>query len=164
MARSNALAHTPAMDLLLELRLNKSTVFADDERERLSLTRLLPDVVESEDLQLKRVLLQLGRNTPRRGSNYVPGWSHCALSVYVRLQRAMGLIPGGGAYGEILPGKKTGSTRDASTTIAGVSEFANQSRHGAVQILPAVAELNRQLACCNRTRTRSSSPAGCAAA
>ena len=65
MARSNALGHTPAMDLLLEPRLNKSTVFADDERERLGLTGLLPDVVESDDLQLKRVLQQLGRNTPR---------------------------------------------------------------------------------------------------
>jgi methyl-accepting chemotaxis protein len=31
-----------------------------------------------------------------------------------------------------------------STTIAGVSEFADQTRHGAVQILQAVAELNRQ--------------------
>jgi malate dehydrogenase (oxaloacetate-decarboxylating)(NADP+) len=60
---SNALAHTPAMDLLLEPRLNKSTAFADAERERLGLTGLLPDVVESEDIQLKRVLQQLGHKT-----------------------------------------------------------------------------------------------------
>jgi malate dehydrogenase (oxaloacetate-decarboxylating)(NADP+) len=60
MAQSNALAHTPAMDLLLEPRLNKSTAFADAERDRLGLTGLLPDVVESEDIQLKRVLQQLG--------------------------------------------------------------------------------------------------------
>ena len=63
MAQSNALAHTPAMDLLLEPRLNKSTAFADAERERLGLTGLLPDVVESEDIQLKRVLQQLGHKT-----------------------------------------------------------------------------------------------------
>jgi malate dehydrogenase (oxaloacetate-decarboxylating)(NADP+) len=55
----NALAHTPAMDLLLEPRLNKSTAFAEAERERLGLTGLLPDVVESEDIQLKRELSQL---------------------------------------------------------------------------------------------------------
>jgi malate dehydrogenase (oxaloacetate-decarboxylating)(NADP+) len=60
---SNALARTPAMDLLLEPRLNKSTAFADAERERLGLTGLLPDVVESEDIQLKRVLQQLGHKT-----------------------------------------------------------------------------------------------------
>jgi malate dehydrogenase (oxaloacetate-decarboxylating)(NADP+) len=60
---SNALAHTPAMDFLLEPRLNKSTAFADAERERLGLTGLLPDVVESEDIQLKRVLQQLGHKT-----------------------------------------------------------------------------------------------------
>jgi malate dehydrogenase (oxaloacetate-decarboxylating)(NADP+) len=63
MAQSNALAHTPAMDLLLEPRLNKSTAFVDAERERLGLTGLLPDVVESEDIQLKRVLQQLGHKT-----------------------------------------------------------------------------------------------------
>ena len=60
---SNAPAHTPAMDLLLEPRLNKSTAFAAAERERLGLTGLLPDVVESEDIQLKRVLQQLGHKT-----------------------------------------------------------------------------------------------------
>ena len=63
MAQSNALAHTPAMDLLQEPRLNKSTAFADAEREALGLTGLLPDVVESEDMQLKRVLQQLGHKT-----------------------------------------------------------------------------------------------------
>ena len=63
MARSNALARTPAMDLPLEPRLNKSTVFADDERERLGLTGLRPDVVESEDIQLKRVRCNMRRSS-----------------------------------------------------------------------------------------------------
>ena len=72
--------------------------------------------------------------------------SQLRMRVYARLQRAMGLIRGGGAYAEILPGmiEEPGSTRDMSTTIAGVNEFANQTRHGAVQILQAVAELRRQ--------------------
>jgi malate dehydrogenase (oxaloacetate-decarboxylating)(NADP+) len=63
MAPSNSLAHRPAMELLQEPRLNKSTAFVDAERERLGLTGLLPDVVESEDIQLKRVLQQLGHKT-----------------------------------------------------------------------------------------------------
>src|SRR5882672_7814158 len=63
MAPSNSLAHRPAMDLLQEPRLNKSTAFAEAEREALGLTGLLPDVVESEDVQLKRVLAQLAHKT-----------------------------------------------------------------------------------------------------
>ena len=34
--------------------------------------------------------------------------------------------------------------REVLATIAGVSEFASQTRHGATQILQAVADLNRQ--------------------
>jgi malate dehydrogenase (oxaloacetate-decarboxylating)(NADP+) len=63
MAQSNSLAHRPAMELLQEPRFNKSTAFAAAEREALGLTGLLPDVVESEDIQLKRVLQQLGHKT-----------------------------------------------------------------------------------------------------
>jgi malate dehydrogenase (oxaloacetate-decarboxylating)(NADP+) len=46
--------------LLLNPRLNKSTAFTEEERERLGLTGLLPEVTESEDLQIQRVLRQLG--------------------------------------------------------------------------------------------------------
>jgi malate dehydrogenase (oxaloacetate-decarboxylating)(NADP+) len=46
--------------LLLNPRLNKSTAFTEEERERLGLVGLLPEVTESEDLQIKRVLRQLG--------------------------------------------------------------------------------------------------------
>ena len=76
----------------------------------------------------------------------------------------MGLIRGGGAYAAILPGmiEEPGSTRDMSAAIAGVIEFANQTRHRALQILQAVADSVVRPARCNRTR--SSSPAGCAAA
>jgi malate dehydrogenase (oxaloacetate-decarboxylating)(NADP+) len=46
--------------LLLNPRLNKSTAFTEEERERLGLVGLLPEVTESEDLQIQRVLRQLG--------------------------------------------------------------------------------------------------------
>jgi malate dehydrogenase (oxaloacetate-decarboxylating)(NADP+) len=39
--------------------LNKSTAFTEDERQALGLTGLLPDIPESEDLQLRRVVMQL---------------------------------------------------------------------------------------------------------
>jgi malate dehydrogenase (oxaloacetate-decarboxylating)(NADP+) len=51
------------MDLLLDPRLNKSTAFGAAEREKLGLIGLLPDVVESEDMQFRRVLQQLGHKT-----------------------------------------------------------------------------------------------------
>ena len=63
MAQSHSLAYMPGMELLQEPRLNKSTAFAEAEREALGLTGLLPDVVESEDVQLKRVLAQLAHKT-----------------------------------------------------------------------------------------------------
>ena len=40
--------------------LNKSTAFSEQEREHLGLTGLLPDAMESIELQLKRVMKQLG--------------------------------------------------------------------------------------------------------
>jgi malate dehydrogenase (oxaloacetate-decarboxylating)(NADP+) len=51
-------------ELLLNPRLSKSTAFTEKEREALGLVGLLPDVVESEDLQIRRVMQQLGhKNT-----------------------------------------------------------------------------------------------------
>jgi malate dehydrogenase (oxaloacetate-decarboxylating)(NADP+) len=47
-------------ELLLNPRLNKSTAFTEDEREALGLVGLLPEVTESEDLQIRRVTQQLG--------------------------------------------------------------------------------------------------------
>jgi malate dehydrogenase (oxaloacetate-decarboxylating)(NADP+) len=43
--------------------LNKSTAFSEEERELLGLTGLLPDKTESIELQLQRVLKQLGYKT-----------------------------------------------------------------------------------------------------
>ena len=63
MAQSNAFAGKSGMELLLEPELTKSTAFENAEREALKLTGLLPDAVETEDMQLKRVLQQLGHKT-----------------------------------------------------------------------------------------------------
>src|SRR5271165_3666436 len=51
------------IDVLLEPSLNKSTAFTEDEKESLGIVGLVPDVTESEDLQLSRVMLQLGHKT-----------------------------------------------------------------------------------------------------
>ena len=52
------------VDLLSDPALNKSTGFTEEEREKLGLVGLVPDVTESEDLQVRRVMQQLGhKNT-----------------------------------------------------------------------------------------------------
>lgn len=53
--RGIAILHNPS--------LNKSTAFSEDERQALGLVGLVPEVTESEDLQLRRVLAQLGHKT-----------------------------------------------------------------------------------------------------
>lgn len=47
-------------EILIDPALNKSTAFSEAEKERLGLVGLVPDTVETEDLQLRRVLQQLG--------------------------------------------------------------------------------------------------------
>jgi malate dehydrogenase (oxaloacetate-decarboxylating)(NADP+) len=52
------------VELLHDPSLNKSTAFTEAERQALGLVGLVPDVTESEDLQLRRVMQQLGyKNT-----------------------------------------------------------------------------------------------------
>jgi malate dehydrogenase (oxaloacetate-decarboxylating)(NADP+) len=48
------------IEVLRDPAINKSTAYTESERRDLGLTGLIPDVIESEDLQLKRVLQQLG--------------------------------------------------------------------------------------------------------
>jgi malate dehydrogenase (oxaloacetate-decarboxylating)(NADP+) len=48
------------VELLHDPTLNKSTAFTEAERQGLGLVGLVPDATESEDLQLRRVMLQLG--------------------------------------------------------------------------------------------------------
>ncbi|KAI9028690.1 malic enzyme [Hyaloraphidium curvatum] len=50
-------------DLLHDPALNKSTAFTEAERQALGLVGLVPDVTESQDLQLQRVELQLSHKT-----------------------------------------------------------------------------------------------------
>jgi malate dehydrogenase (oxaloacetate-decarboxylating)(NADP+) len=47
--------------VLLDPKLNKSTAFTEAEKQALGLIGLVPDVTESEDLQLQRVNLQLAQ-------------------------------------------------------------------------------------------------------
>src|SRR5262249_34529021 len=51
------------IDLLHDPVLNKATAYTEAERQALGLVGLVPDVTESEDLQLRRVLQQLGHKT-----------------------------------------------------------------------------------------------------
>ncbi len=46
-------------ELLRDPSLNKSTAFTEAEKQALGLVGLIPDVTETEDLQLQRVNLQL---------------------------------------------------------------------------------------------------------
>jgi malate dehydrogenase (oxaloacetate-decarboxylating)(NADP+) len=52
-----------SIDLLHDPVLNKATAYTEAEREALGLVGLVPDVTESEELQLRRVLQQLGHKT-----------------------------------------------------------------------------------------------------
>src|SRR6202795_1065594 len=51
------------IDILHDPVLNKATAYTEAERQALGLVGLVPDVAESEDLQLRRVLQQLGDKT-----------------------------------------------------------------------------------------------------
>src|SRR5262245_38160426 len=51
------------VQLLRDPRLNKSTAFTETEREALALTGLVPEGVDTEENQLRRVLLQLGKKS-----------------------------------------------------------------------------------------------------
>ena len=51
------------VDVLRDPELNKSTAFTEAEKEALGLVGLIPDVTETEDVQLSRVLLQLSHKT-----------------------------------------------------------------------------------------------------
>jgi len=51
------------IELLYDPSLNKSTAFTEAEKQSLGLVGLVPDVTETEDLQLSRVMMQLGHKT-----------------------------------------------------------------------------------------------------
>src|SRR5215469_4637726 len=47
------------IEVLCDPALNKSTAFTETEKQELGIVGLVPDVTETEDLQLQRVMLQL---------------------------------------------------------------------------------------------------------
>jgi malate dehydrogenase (oxaloacetate-decarboxylating)(NADP+) len=51
------------IDLLRDPALNKSTAFTEAEKKMLGIEGLVPDVTETEDLQLSRVMMQLGHKS-----------------------------------------------------------------------------------------------------
>jgi malate dehydrogenase (oxaloacetate-decarboxylating)(NADP+) len=51
------------IELLRDPTVNKSTAFTEEEKQSLGIVGLVPDVTESEDLQLSRVMMQLGHKT-----------------------------------------------------------------------------------------------------
>src|SRR6476660_281531 len=51
------------IELLQDPSLNKSTAFTEGEKQALGIVGLVPDVTETEDSQLQRVLMQLGHKT-----------------------------------------------------------------------------------------------------
>jgi malate dehydrogenase (oxaloacetate-decarboxylating)(NADP+) len=51
------------IELLLDPSLNKSTAFTEGEKQALGIVGLVPDVTETEDLQVSRVMMQLGHKT-----------------------------------------------------------------------------------------------------
>ena len=59
MSASNIGINKRGIDLLHDPRLNKSTGFTEAERQALGLVGLVPDVTESIETQLSRVLQQL---------------------------------------------------------------------------------------------------------
>jgi malate dehydrogenase (oxaloacetate-decarboxylating)(NADP+) len=48
------------MDLLQDPLLNKSTAFSEAEKQALGIVGLVPDISETQDIQLSRVMMQLG--------------------------------------------------------------------------------------------------------
>src|ERR1700731_3286531 len=51
------------MELLQDSSLNKSTAFSEAEKQALGIVGLVPDVTETADLQLRRVMMQLGHKS-----------------------------------------------------------------------------------------------------
>src|SRR5260370_25919108 len=51
------------MDFLQDPSLNKSTAFTEAEKQTLAIVGLVPDVTETQDLQLSRVMMQLGHKS-----------------------------------------------------------------------------------------------------
>src|SRR5262245_62868571 len=51
------------IDLIQDPSLNKSTAFTEAEKQALGIVGLVPDVTETPELQLSRVMMQLGHKS-----------------------------------------------------------------------------------------------------
>src|SRR5262245_4567731 len=60
---ANSVDGKRGIDILHDPVINKATAYTEAERQALGLVGLVPDATESEDLQLQRVLRQLGHKT-----------------------------------------------------------------------------------------------------
>src|SRR5215813_9325766 len=60
---ANSVEGKRGIDILHDPVLNKATAYTEAERQALGLVGLVPDATETEDLQLRRVLQQLGHKT-----------------------------------------------------------------------------------------------------
>jgi malate dehydrogenase (oxaloacetate-decarboxylating)(NADP+) len=60
---ANSVDGKRGIDILHDPTINKATAFTEAERQALGLVGLVPEVTESEDFQLQRVLRQLGHKT-----------------------------------------------------------------------------------------------------
>src|SRR5262245_51394031 len=63
MATATTVSSKRGIDVLHDPVLNKATAYTEAERQSLGLVGLVPDATESEDLQLRRVMQQLGHKT-----------------------------------------------------------------------------------------------------
>jgi malate dehydrogenase (oxaloacetate-decarboxylating)(NADP+) len=57
------ITHKRGIELLCDPSVNKSTAFTEAEKQALGIVGLVPDVTETEDLQLSRVMMQLGHKS-----------------------------------------------------------------------------------------------------
>lgn len=61
--RNSAVRGKHGFDVLHDAEINKSTAFTEAEREALGLTGLLPSGIDTEEVQIRRVMQQLGNKT-----------------------------------------------------------------------------------------------------
>jgi hypothetical protein len=63
------------IELLLDPSLNKSTAFTEAEKQALGIVGLVPDVTETEDLQLSRVMMKIWSQDHRPRTLHLPDQS-----------------------------------------------------------------------------------------
>jgi malate dehydrogenase (oxaloacetate-decarboxylating)(NADP+) len=98
-------------DLLRDPTFDKSTPFTEAEKQVLGIVGLVPDVPESMELQLRRVMMQLGHKDPGLEryiylANLLNGRDHNKYSLYNDMQGTAGIILSGMISAAKLKGTK----------------------------------------------------------